>query len=197
MDTTISHLPLQDLGLKNIPAVPYVLTFKEPLATLLLLGLRELETTDAKNGLWNTFSIGGFNATGYQFLYGVAPPNPLTSAVEELRTLIADGVAALIQRILESKQGPSARAVTGSSQIPPLPLSQPEQFSISWTNFADVYQNALPQLSQWASSLTSTTVAAQQFWPTIANFGIGYNLLILEQVSAAQAAEFKPLFGSA
>ena len=48
MSDQIGHLPLQDIGLNNIPAVPYLLTFSEPLGTVLRLGLRALETRPAK-----------------------------------------------------------------------------------------------------------------------------------------------------
>ena len=204
MSANISHLPLQSFGLDNIPAVPFVLTFMEPLGTVLRLAMRGLETLTAKDGLSNTFTIGGFTGASSQFLFGTAPIDPFTGAVHEIESLIASGIADLIQRILESDRGPagrqpakSTRPLTGTSQIPPLPLDDPSQFSLSWTNFSNVYKNALPQLPVWASSLTSVDAATEQFWPTIANHGSGYNLIILEAVDATKASEFKALFGNA
>jgi hypothetical protein len=76
-------------------------------------------------------------------------------------------------------------------------LDQADQFSISWTNYAGVYQAGLPRLKEWAASLTYREAATQQFWPTIANYGTGYNLLFLEQLSATKAAKFKTFFGDA
>ena len=108
--------------------------------------------------------------------------------------MLAGGVASLLQRMKAGRTTGAAFA-GGESQIPSLPLEQPEQFAISWTRFANVYQDAYPQLSTWASTLTSTTAASEQFWPTIANFGLAYNLIVLELVNTADAANLKMLFG--
>jgi hypothetical protein len=195
MRDPIQHLPLQDIGLNHIPAVPYLLTFSEPLGTVLRLGLRSLETRPAKDGLSIPYTIGNRTATAFEFLYGSAPSNPLQGAGGEIERILAGGLCSLIQRM---KTGRTVGVIpaSGELEIPSLPLEQPEQFAISWTTFANVYQNALPQVSTWASSLTSPSAAAEQFWPTIANFGLAYNLIVLKHVTAGQAAELKPLFGN-
>jgi len=81
------------------------------------------------------------------------------------------------------------------------PLDMPWQFDIGWTNYANVYRDAVRQQSLWASTLTDPYAATREFWPTIANHGFGYNLLFLEQVSPKpddrRAKEFKDLFGNA
>ena len=66
----IDRLPLRDFGLENIPAVPYLFNFSEPLLTLFHLARRSLEVEPAKNGLSNTFTIHGQTATAHDFLYG-------------------------------------------------------------------------------------------------------------------------------
>ena len=69
MSDHVGHLPLQDIGLNNIPAVPYLLTF----STVLRLGLRALETRSAKSakdGLSVTYTIGGRTATALSFFTG-------------------------------------------------------------------------------------------------------------------------------
>lgn len=88
-------------------------------------------------------------------------------------------------------------ASAANAAISNRPLDQPDQFSIGWTNYAEVYRDAMPDLPRWVSTLTSPDAANREFWPTIANYGFGYILLFLEQVTAAQASEFKTLFGAA
>jgi len=66
MSDQIGNLPLKDIGLNNVPAVPYLLTF----ITVLRLGLRALEHGSAKDGLSVTYTIGGRTATAFEFLYG-------------------------------------------------------------------------------------------------------------------------------
>ena len=89
MSDQIRHLPLQDIRLNNIPAVPYLLTFSEPLGTVLRLGLRALEARPAKDGLSVTYTIGNHTATAFEFLYGSAPSNPLHGAAGEIERVLA------------------------------------------------------------------------------------------------------------
>jgi hypothetical protein len=196
MDEQIPHLPLQKFGLNNIPAVPYVLTLTEPLATVLRLALRAYETRSAKDGLSVTYTIGNRTATAFEFLYGSPPSHPLLGVDTEIERVMKDGPEKLLERIKAARPKVSA-CTAGQSPIPSLPLEQPEQFAISWTTFADVYQDAYPQLSEWASSLTSTGAASEQFWPTIANFGFAYNLIILKLVDTAHSVKLRASFGDA
>lgn len=180
--------------MNNIPAVPYILNLTEPLSTVLHLGLRSIETQPAKKALSNTYTIGGQTATAYEFLYGSAPTNPLIGAVTELERVVSGGEKTLTQSMKSSR--PAAPAVRATaSEISSRPLDLPEQFAIAWTTYWDVYKNAQPYLASWTSSLTSPADAAEQFWPTIANYGFAYNVIFLSLVDAAQAASLKTQFG--
>src|SRR5262245_31945377 len=99
MSDQIGHLPLQDIGLNNIPAVPYLLTFTEPLDTVLRLGLRALETRPSKEGLSVTYTIGNHTGTAFEFLYGSAPSNPLHGAAAEIERVLLGGADSLIHRM--------------------------------------------------------------------------------------------------
>ena len=59
----------------------------------------------------------------------------------------------------------------------------PEQWTISWTTFQDVYEKAQPLLGGWAATLTDVPTAEAEFWPTFATYGVGYNLLVLQKLT--------------
>jgi len=75
-----------------------------------------------------------------------------------------------------------------------LSLEHPEQFSISWTNYDSVYTDAQAYLSDWAATLFDVDAAEEQFWHTFAEYGAGFNLLILKKATNSSLAE---TFGSA
>ena len=188
----IDHLPLRLFGLKHIPAVPIELDGL--VDTLLKLRDRAEETEPARQGLSNRYTIGGVTADAITFLYGdgsdVAQQDALIDLLEVAShrpTRIAAALLGLLARI-EDK----ARVTTPRSPSA-LPLDEPDQWSISWTNYHDVYRDALPQLPAWASTLTDPEEASRQFWPTIARYGFAYNLLLPQKVD--DAAALKRHFG--
>lgn len=79
---------------------------------------------------------------------------------------------------------------------PPLPLEAPEQYAISWTTMPEVYRSGQPMLKRWASSLTDPDAATEQFWPTIARYGIAVNIVGPQHVTGALAADLRRAFGS-
>jgi hypothetical protein len=192
----IDRLPLRDFGLENIPAVPYLFNFSEPLLTLFHLARRSLEVEPAKNGLSNTFTIHGQTATAHDFLYGSSSSDELVRATVRLEGILAKGLEGFKDAIFRTDPpaGPT-RSDDTASALTSLSLDKPEDFSISWTNFQRVYENAQPRLAGWADTLTSLDAADEQFWPTIADCGTAYNLIILQGVSDTQANSFRQLFG--
>ncbi|HEY4921641.1 MAG TPA: lipoxygenase family protein [Xanthobacteraceae bacterium] len=84
----------------------------------------------------------------------------------------------------------------GDDSYTKLSATEPEQFSMAWTTFGGVEQRAAPLLSLWSATLTDKEVATAQFWPTIATYGLSYNLIILEKVSPARADGFKSDLGA-
>ncbi len=172
----------------NLPAVP--LDADGIKDTLEKLAVRSVQTTQSKQGLSRTYTIGGVTQTGYEFLFGTG-----SSAETELRELAErwrrnpKRAAADLQRNIRRRS--DAAAVQGLS------LEQPEQFSISWTNVPNVYETGRPHLHAWAASLTDVEAATRQFWPMIAGHGFGYNLIVPERVSGARARALRQAFGSA
>src|SRR5262252_9409916 len=123
MDQQVPHLPLQKFGLNNIPAVPYVLTLTEPLATVLRLALRAYETRSAKDGLSVTYTIGNRTATAFEFLYGGHPSHPLLGVDTEIERVMKDRPEKFLERIKTARpKVPDSTA--GQSPIPSLPLEK-------------------------------------------------------------------------
>jgi hypothetical protein len=172
----------------NIPGVP-VVSLEELLDTILKLGLRTVQILPAKNALSNSYTIGGRTATGYAFLYGDLPNDAVAAALEELKARL-NGKSAT--EILELFGVPAP--TKAKNQLTPPSLDSPEQFALTWTTFEGVYQNALPLLDTWSKTLTDPAVAEQLFWPTIASYGLAYNLMIVKKVGGANAARRKALF---
>ncbi|HEY3455521.1 MAG TPA: hypothetical protein VGK64_13025 [Bryobacteraceae bacterium] len=191
----IEPLPLRDFGLKNIPAVPLLLTFSEPLLTLFHLARRSLETEPAKDGLSNRYTIGGQTASGHDFLFGRSSAEELARATRELEGILGKGLDGIRQAIFQRNAASENVLARDGAALTALSLDKPEDFSISWTNYENVYQDAQPVLGKFAATLTSLDAADAEFWPTIANCGTAYNLIILEAVTNSRRDSLRPIFG--
>jgi hypothetical protein len=83
------------------------------------------------------------------------------------------------------------------SRLTPHSLEHPEQSAISWTTYKDVYKDAeATVLKGYVESLSKAEAATAAFWPMIAKFGTGYNLLIPRLIDGNRLAELKKLFGA-
>jgi len=191
----IEPLPLRDFGLKNIPAVPLLLTFSEPLLTLFHLARRSLEVEPAKNSLSNTYTIGGQTASGCDFLFGRSSAEELARATRELERIVNMGPDGIRGAIFRGHAATPNGTTSGDTALTALSLDKPEDFSISWTNYENVYQDAQPVLGKFAATLTSLDAADAEFWPMIANCGTAYNLIILEAVTNSRRDSLRPIFG--
>jgi hypothetical protein len=77
-------------------------------------------------------------------------------------------------------------------------LEDPKQFMISWTRYKNEMQSGADEIlgGQLAQELMIAEVATYAFWPRIAKFGTGYNLLgILRKVTNDRLVELKTLLG--
>jgi len=78
-----------------------------------------------------------------------------------------------------------------------LNLDSPDDFTLSWTTYEDVYSDSQGLKGPFADTLTDKDVATRMFWRTIAWFGIPYNLLVVSKITAAQAPGVATEFGQA
>lgn len=199
----ILPLPLHLFGLKNLPGIPAVPS--QWLGTLARLGEREVQVRSAARGLTNTYTIGGRTATGHAFLYGGEAENADAAAArDQLAHYLASNplhaTVKLFEAVAPSSTNPApeaAAAPVSASSLTQLPLEDPAQFALSWTTYLNIYRDAQPLLADWSATLTDPATASKNFWPTIARYGLPYNLLILRKLDAASAAALQPRFGAA
>jgi hypothetical protein len=81
------------------------------------------------------------------------------------------------------------------SPLTKLALDEAHQYTLPWTNHQQVYADSQGLKGPFADTLTDKDVATRSFWPTIAYFGLPYNLLVLSKVSEARAAVLADVFG--
>ncbi|HEV7671180.1 MAG TPA: lipoxygenase family protein [Thermoanaerobaculia bacterium] len=217
------QLPLRLLGLKHIPAIP--VTLDGLLGSLVRLGIRAEEVKQAAHGLNNVYTIGGTTLPAFPLLFGTsssgdAPPvqadggvaaqvaptgdrvDRAAQARQELATLLADRPGELLRVMLEKigdeidakLEEEQAKSQAGGGPTE-LPLEEPQQFSISWTTFPDVYGAAAPLLEPFAATLTDPDAATRAFWPTIAGYGLAYNLLLPKKIGEGDRDALKSLMG--
>jgi len=196
-DFDVMHnLPLRWFGLRNVPGIPFDL---DGLAdtTVKLLG-RQLQIEPAKQGLSNTYTIGGNTATGYEFLYGECLSDRLSTGLQRLLGTLRDRPRRVRNAILGLAVGDRDffELPAESSPLTRLPLDDPAQWAISWTNYQDVYDKARSLAPRWTVPLVDAEAASNEFWPSLANYGLAYNLLFLTKLDAASVESFKTLLGS-
>lgn len=94
-------------------------------------------------------------------------------------------------------EGPGGGGAGGDNDfiyLNKLSLDQPEQWTMGWTTYANVYEDGQKMKSTWVSTLTNADEATKHFWPTIATYGLVYNLLVLEKVDETKHDQLKKTF---
>ncbi len=186
----ISPLPIQ-AHFPSLPGVP--VDTAQALDTVARLKIRAEQIIQPLQGLTNKYMIGGVTRTAYEFLYGnLGPPTLAPDALQELGTALEQHPQAVLSNLSRLRAMPSASTAASRG----FSLEQPGQFSIGWTNFPAVYQSGLQSLPAWTSSLTDADSATAQFWPTIAQHGFGYNLIIPQKVKRSQVPALRRQFGA-
>jgi hypothetical protein len=195
----LDHLPLNGWGhqFEDIPAVPF--SARQALQSLTKLAGREEQVKQAKSALSNTYTIGDRSATGYQFMYqesdemethaSDARRDRLNSTIKNIANIGKEIVSEVFHLSHEEPDG-------DPNLLTSLSLDDPEQWTMSWTTFPNVYRAGEDRLSTWISTLTNADEATEQFWPTIALNGLAYNMLLLQKVGDAQIDSLKERFKS-
>ena len=192
------RLPLEDLDLKDIPAVPF--SAQATLETALSLRNRTQQNNQAMNGLQGIFKIQGRTANARSFLFGqadnddfVRPHEAIAKELEATRNINLQSPTKLEARLsagVEIKE-------TMTSDLTGLFLTRPEDFSLSWTHWAGVYDDSLPLLAGYAKTLDvsdeGVKAATEAFWPQIAENGQAFNLLLPQKLG--RAGEDHPFAG--
>jgi hypothetical protein len=185
----------------HLPAIPVDL---EGMAeTLVRLAIRQEQLSQAKQSLTNAYTIHGRTDVAYTFLFGEEDRAAATKTWEGIQKLLEQRPQAVVNDYLAEplRTGRVPRQSPMPGAPSPLSLASPEQFSISWATYPDVYRSGLNHLPAWASSLSDPDSATKQFWPMIAEHGFGYNLIVPEKVTRAKSSawrrHFEAIWGSA
>ena len=191
----IDHLPLRDLGFDHLPAVPVQLA--KILETLTKLMGRYKEIELCVNSLTNVYTVGKTTASGYQYCFGrtrsTVHGDGRERLAQQLGTLSDDAVMGLLLSALHDTEGEAWDTATGS--LTQMFLDAPEQFSMSWPTLPEVSQRSQPLLPKWSASLTDPDVASAALWPTLARYGLPYNLMMLRRIDASRADDLAKTFG--
>src|SRR5262245_2709204 len=147
------QLPLRELGLKYIPAVP--VDVHGMADTVSRLAIRVKQREQALEGLSKTFTIGGSTARAFNFLYGSGEADKKAAAAREAsHAFLArdplEIVSGLVGQLKQQHEDLALIAVGGGDPLTKLALDDPRQSSIGWTTFPDVYGLGLPHLEEWA-----------------------------------------------
>jgi hypothetical protein len=172
----VKQLPLREWGFKHCPAIPYWADkygdpdLKHVIATLINLnGRAEDAMPTAYHGLSTVYTIDNQTNVAYEFLYD--EPLPPAQPVNDPS---------------RSSPGPNELA-----------LDKPHEFTLAWTTYQDVYEDSQDLVAPFVGTLTDHDSATRSFWPTIASFGLPYNLLVLAKVDAARARVLEAELGAA
>ncbi|HEU5372097.1 MAG TPA: lipoxygenase family protein [Gaiellaceae bacterium] len=170
----LRKLPTREWGLEHCPALPYWADehgdpdLKHVLAQIVKLGVRGQEgVSTAYHGLSNDYTIDGQTRDAYEFLYDLPRP------------------------------GSKDKHPQGTPRPDRLTLQSPSDFTMSWTTYENVDDDSKDLGEKFAATLTDPATATELFWPTISNFGIGYNLLVLDKPDTKRAAQLERDFGAA
>lgn len=175
----IPHSLLDLIGAGECPGVP-LCSPDQLIETLALLLGRAAQVKTAVEGLTTPYTIGGTTAQALQFLFDANTPG---LGFEELITLLKNDAGGLLDRLIEEIRKGAASpppTVPQSSPLTTRSLESADQWAIAWTTYAGIYENAVKDVLQdFAASLDPSrpNEASTRFWPTIARYGLPYNLL--------------------
>jgi hypothetical protein len=167
----VERLPLYEAGFVNCPAIPYwANAYGDPHTTWLTETLTHL----GERGL-----------TATPAYLGLATPYTIAGQTHMAYRFLYD-----LEFLDKDWQEASPPANL-------LPLGDGSQFNLPWTTFGGMRGDSNGLEAVFASWLEDKDEATKNFWPTIANYGLPYNLLVLEKVSGDNAQELAAEFGDA
>jgi Lipoxygenase len=197
----LPQLPLRELGLEYVPAVPVDIGGMADTLSKLVIRVKQRE--QALQGLSKTFTIGGSTARAYNFLFGGGASDAKAAAAhEDLRAFLSrdpsEIIRSLVGKLKEQDEELALDAVGGGDDLTTLSIDDPKQWSIGWTTLPDVYTLGLSHLDEWAAvDVTQPEKATEAFFPTIARYGLSYNLILPKKVRGPDVGTWRDLFGAA
>ena len=166
----LKQLPLREWGFEHCPAIPY--------------------WADAVRGSRSQAR----HRDGGSSLNGRGRAGHATRISGSSTVYTIDGQTAQCIRVPLRQAASGGLAAKDAGRGPRRPTSwrstEPDEFTLSWTTYQDVYKDSQDLVAPFADTLTEQRRPRRSsFWPTIASFGLPYNLLVLAKVDAKRAAE--------
>lgn len=193
----ILHLPLK-LIYPSVPAIP--VSIIDTVDTLGRLLIRTFQTKQAMMGLSNQYQIDGHTSYGRDFFYNREIRSRQVTNYTRMQQVLGSvspvKFAGVVMDVVKSDVSDSIKGFRNTDPLTSLAIESPDQWTISWTTFPEVYQNATRAGldREYAATLTNADAATKAFWPTIAEHGLAYNLLVLQKVNETNIDKYKPLF---
>ena len=175
----------------------------------------------AKDGLSIEYTLRGITATAERFLYGTEdqvegaallrvlltyveaflsrlfPDNAhrdlIASAFSEFRGRLELRAASPFVKLLHTDSSPAGSRAEDYSDFT---LETPDQFTIGWTTFQDLFRHGYPHVDEYVQALTDPEAATRQFWPMIRSTALPFDLLVLRKLTAATVADYRTNFGT-
>ena len=196
--TKIGMLDLRSKGLTEIPAVPVIKL--ETIETIVKLGLRNEEMLMAKAGLYNQYSFKGKKYPAYRLMYDDEDLKDKKKEKESLLKTVksrSNNELSKIENIgKHEKNFHAKKAAKPEKSFTDLFLEDETQFTMSWTNYYNVYEDAKNQglEEKYPKILVDKKEASEQFWPMISENGLAYNLLFIKKLNTQSLGDIKDIF---
>ncbi len=191
--TELRQLNLKKLGFTEMPAVPF--SIPDTLETIVQLGLRTQECKMAKYGLSNEYTLKDGKHSAYTFMYDDQSHDTSKEAREKLFKKLENTIEEdlILTGMMDNmlKDAAHKKVKRGGNSFMDQFLEEPNQFTMSWTNYYDVYRDNLDKRKEYSDILLDDEVATDQFWPIIAENGLAYNLLFLNKVKEDEMEEIR------
>ena len=194
---------------------------EEVIDTVGTLIARNQNLIQAKDGLSIEYTLRGITATAERFLFGsedqvegaallrvlltyveaflsrLFPDNAhrdrIASAFSELRGTLELRAARPFVKLPRTDSSPASSRAEDYSAFT---LETPDQFTIGWTTFQDLFRHGYPHVDEYVQALTDPEAATRQFWPMIRSSALPFDLFVLRKLNAATVADYRTNFGT-
>ena len=216
--STTYRLPTESFGFRNVPAIP--IHIEDTIKTGVNLFARSQATHTAKFNLSNNYTINNKTNTAHELMFSKTHGDfSYTMSLDLQKKLLQTGIKAIASKKLAMKSlmkmqnklegfdtdNPEVRLAlkyltkvfqskenkVKDPSVLNTPLDFPDQYKMSLTKYLNINKDSLRQVNIWVSTLTNVNAANRAFWPTIANYGGAYNLIILKKITKKNLSTIK------
>ena len=194
---------------------------EEVIDTVGTLIARNQNLIQAKDGLSIEYTLRGITTTAERFLYGGEDQVEGAALLRALLTYVEaflsrlfpdnahrDRIASAFSEFRGTLELRAARpfvkrprtdaspASSGADDYSTFSLETPDQFTIGWTTFQDLFRRGYPHVDEYVQALTDPEAATRQFWPMIRSTALPFDLFVLRKLNGATVADYRTNFGT-